>query len=262
MRLRIAPGFGRAAKRKVTAVALESAMKKLGIGRSGADRRRLGGCRRRPPTCSTARARPTPSTSRSTPIAGPVPISAAISAMPGDRSTTTRPSRRVSPAACRPATTGRPGPWVFGVEGDIQATGANDTFAPWKFSNPWFGTVRGRVGYAFNNIMFYRHRRSRVRRTARRDVRPVGNPYHRGLDRRRRRRIRPHPELERQDRISLCRSRQQQLHHHRSVERLPVRPDPRRRELSLLTATRTTSCRNLPAATSGRDFFVRMDGTR
>jgi len=47
------------------------------------------------------------------------------------------------------------GPWVFGVEGDIQATGASDTFAPWKFSNPWFGTVRGRAGYAFNNILFY-----------------------------------------------------------------------------------------------------------
>lgn len=47
------------------------------------------------------------------------------------------------------------GPWVFGVEGDIEATGADDTFAPWKFSNPWFGTVRGRAGYAFNNILFY-----------------------------------------------------------------------------------------------------------
>jgi outer membrane immunogenic protein len=47
------------------------------------------------------------------------------------------------------------GPWVFGVEGDIEATGAEDTFAPWKFSNPWFGTVRGRAGYALNNILFY-----------------------------------------------------------------------------------------------------------
>jgi outer membrane immunogenic protein len=47
------------------------------------------------------------------------------------------------------------GPWVFGVEGDLQATGADDTFAPWKFSNPWFGTVRGRAGYAFNNIYLY-----------------------------------------------------------------------------------------------------------
>lgn len=47
------------------------------------------------------------------------------------------------------------GPWVFGVEGDIQAAGADDTFAPWKFSNPWFGTLRGRAGYAFSNILFY-----------------------------------------------------------------------------------------------------------
>src|SRR4030088_2657946 len=47
------------------------------------------------------------------------------------------------------------GPWVFGIEGDIQATGADETFAPWKFSNPWFGTVRGRAGYAFSNILVY-----------------------------------------------------------------------------------------------------------
>ena len=47
------------------------------------------------------------------------------------------------------------GPWVFGVEGDIQASGADDTFAPWKFSNPWFGTLRGRAGYAFSNVLFY-----------------------------------------------------------------------------------------------------------
>jgi len=47
------------------------------------------------------------------------------------------------------------GPWVFGVEGDIEATGATDTFAPWKFSNPWFGTLRGRAGYALSNILFY-----------------------------------------------------------------------------------------------------------
>jgi len=47
------------------------------------------------------------------------------------------------------------GPWVFGIEADIQATGASDTFAPWKFSNPWFGTVRGRAGYALSNMLFY-----------------------------------------------------------------------------------------------------------
>ncbi|ABA05780.1 putative outer-membrane immunogenic protein precursor [Nitrobacter winogradskyi Nb-255] len=47
------------------------------------------------------------------------------------------------------------GPVVFGLEGDIQANAANDTFAAWKFSNPWFGTVRGRIGYAFNNVLVY-----------------------------------------------------------------------------------------------------------
>jgi outer membrane immunogenic protein len=47
------------------------------------------------------------------------------------------------------------GHWVFGVEGDIEATGADDTFAPWKFSNPWFGTVRGRAGYTVSNVLFY-----------------------------------------------------------------------------------------------------------
>jgi outer membrane immunogenic protein len=47
------------------------------------------------------------------------------------------------------------GPWVFGIEGDLQASAADDTFAPWKFSNPWFGTARGRIGYSFSNVMFY-----------------------------------------------------------------------------------------------------------
>jgi outer membrane immunogenic protein len=47
------------------------------------------------------------------------------------------------------------GRWVFGVEGDLEVTGADDTFAPWKFSNPWFGTVRGRGGYTFSNVLFF-----------------------------------------------------------------------------------------------------------
>jgi outer membrane immunogenic protein len=44
---------------------------------------------------------------------------------------------------------------VFGVETDINLSGADDVFAPWKFSNPWFGTLRGRVGFAANNVLFY-----------------------------------------------------------------------------------------------------------
>jgi outer membrane immunogenic protein len=47
------------------------------------------------------------------------------------------------------------GPLVFGVETDLQISGAEDRFAPWKFSNPWFGTLRGRGGYAMNNILFF-----------------------------------------------------------------------------------------------------------
>jgi outer membrane immunogenic protein len=47
------------------------------------------------------------------------------------------------------------GNFVFGGETDVQITGADDTFAPYKFSNPWFGTLRGRAGYAFNNILLY-----------------------------------------------------------------------------------------------------------
>lgn len=47
------------------------------------------------------------------------------------------------------------GQFVFGAETDLQLTGANDTFAPYKFSNPWFGTLRGRAGVALNNILLY-----------------------------------------------------------------------------------------------------------
>jgi len=47
------------------------------------------------------------------------------------------------------------GAFVFGGEADLTRSGANDTFAPWKFSNPWFGTLRGRAGYGFNNILVY-----------------------------------------------------------------------------------------------------------
>ena len=47
------------------------------------------------------------------------------------------------------------GPVVVGIEADFQFSGAEDRFAPWKFSNPWFGTLRGRVGYAMSNMLFY-----------------------------------------------------------------------------------------------------------
>jgi len=47
------------------------------------------------------------------------------------------------------------GQFVFGGEADIQLSSADATFAPYKFSNPWFGTVRGRAGLAFSNVLLF-----------------------------------------------------------------------------------------------------------
>jgi outer membrane immunogenic protein len=47
------------------------------------------------------------------------------------------------------------GSFVVGVEADLQASAADDTFGAYKFANPWFGTVRGRGGYAMNNVLIY-----------------------------------------------------------------------------------------------------------
>ena len=47
------------------------------------------------------------------------------------------------------------GQFVFGAETDFQFSAAEDTFAAWKFANPWFGTIRGRAGYALNNVLLY-----------------------------------------------------------------------------------------------------------
>jgi outer membrane immunogenic protein len=50
--------------------------------------------------------------------------------------------------------------WVLGAEADIQASGIDETFNLGdgdvrKSSLDWFGTVRGRLGYAFNASLFY-----------------------------------------------------------------------------------------------------------
>lgn len=52
------------------------------------------------------------------------------------------------------------GPLVFGVEADIQATGIDGSvtgpnFINGKSSVPWFGTIRGRLGYAWDRVMLY-----------------------------------------------------------------------------------------------------------
>ena len=47
------------------------------------------------------------------------------------------------------------GQFVTGIETDIQASAASDTFAPWQFTNPWFGTLRGRAGVAIGNVLLF-----------------------------------------------------------------------------------------------------------
>jgi outer membrane immunogenic protein len=52
-------------------------------------------------------------------------------------------------------------PWVFGLEGDIDWTNIKATFANvacptgCETKNTWLGTVRGRVGYAWDRVMPY-----------------------------------------------------------------------------------------------------------
>jgi outer membrane immunogenic protein len=47
------------------------------------------------------------------------------------------------------------GQLVVGWEADLQLSNSSDVFANYKFSNPWFGTIRGRGGVALENILFY-----------------------------------------------------------------------------------------------------------
>jgi outer membrane immunogenic protein len=47
------------------------------------------------------------------------------------------------------------GQFVGGVETDLQLSSADDRFAAYQFSNPWFGTTRLRAGMAMNNILLY-----------------------------------------------------------------------------------------------------------
>ena len=47
------------------------------------------------------------------------------------------------------------GAFVFGGETDIQLSGADDTVSPFEFSNPWFGTLRGRAGVSVNNVLLF-----------------------------------------------------------------------------------------------------------
>ncbi|HZV21755.1 MAG TPA: outer membrane beta-barrel protein, partial [Hyphomicrobiales bacterium] len=45
--------------------------------------------------------------------------------------------------------------WVLGVEADLQGSGIEDSSSGLKSSLNWFGTIRGRVGYAFGSTLVY-----------------------------------------------------------------------------------------------------------
>jgi outer membrane immunogenic protein len=47
------------------------------------------------------------------------------------------------------------GNFVFGGEADISLSTASATVSPLEFSNPWFGTVRGRGGFAVGNVLIF-----------------------------------------------------------------------------------------------------------
>ena len=109
------------------------------LGRSGADRSRLDHLGAGRPT-STDRARPIPSTRplNAYSWAGPYLGGNVGYAWGSVDNSPTKPSGFVG--GVQAGYNWQHGTWVFGLEGDIQATGAEDTFAPWKFSNP--GSVR------------------------------------------------------------------------------------------------------------------------
>lgn len=47
------------------------------------------------------------------------------------------------------------GAFVLGGETDLQLSGADATVSPFEFSNPWFGTLRGRAGVTLNNVLLF-----------------------------------------------------------------------------------------------------------
>ena len=47
------------------------------------------------------------------------------------------------------------GNFVYGAEADIGISSAQATAAPFQFSNPWFGTARGRGGLAIGNVLIF-----------------------------------------------------------------------------------------------------------
>ena len=110
---------------------------------------------------------------------------------------------------------------------------------PWKFSNPWFGTLRARAGFATSNVLFYgtvglaygtlTMQEHADRRVGDRTPAPAG-PAVLGVE------VALTAQLDGQSGIPLRRSDEQFVRSRRHQSRHRVEPAALRRELSLLTS--------------------------
>ena len=92
---------------------------------------------------------------RRAPLSGKAPMSARTSAISGRLPATARRDPSGVAGGVQVGYNWQRGQFVFGGETDLQVSDADDRFASWKFSNPWFGTLRARAGFAMNNVLLY-----------------------------------------------------------------------------------------------------------
>ena len=86
---------------------------------------------------------------------GAASMPASTSATSGARSPTPPSSRAASLGGGQLGYNWQSGQFVFGAETDIQAPAPTTPSRPGSSPIPWFGTLRGRAGVAFNNILLY-----------------------------------------------------------------------------------------------------------
>ena len=65
------------------------------------------------------------------------------------------PVRPASSAASRPATTGNAARSCSAARPTSSCPAPTTRSSPWQFSNPWFGTLRGRAGVALSNVLLF-----------------------------------------------------------------------------------------------------------
>ena len=128
---------------------------------------RAGPCRRRRPTCTIGSRAPYTVNQPLNAYSWAGPYLGGNLGYAWGSSTTTRPSRRASSGGVQAGYNWQNGPWVFGLEGDIQATGAERYLRAVEILQPVVrhGARPGRLRLQQHPVL--RHRRSGVRRTAR-----------------------------------------------------------------------------------------------